>query len=263
MFRKAVEKETDKLKQYLLQEPVYNTFLLADLETYGFDKDYQKIYVEEINGDYRVVYLTFYNNLILAGEAEYLNKEFVNTIKDLGITVVMGRKELVDKVGEFLQIPDQRFQERYLYSKEKITEEQKSNYVIQEAQIEDVDQIYDFLMSIEFLKNMYRSKDMLHQRIKNKEGMHVFVKKGEDIIAHANTTARAEKTVMIGGVGVREEERGKGLASSVVSYLAESVLKENKIPCLFSTYDINTSFMRRIGFKEFGKWGTLELVDEE
>ena len=34
--------------QYLKAEPVYHTFLLSDLECYGFEHEFQQVYMQDI-----------------------------------------------------------------------------------------------------------------------------------------------------------------------------------------------------------------------
>lgn len=260
MVQKAEQKDEQSLKKFLLKDPVYNTFLLSDLETYGFQQEFQKIYFEkDQNSEYQVVYLTFYNNLILAGDPKYLDAGFVRSLKEQGITVVMGRAELVEQVSKILNIPILPSQKKHLYCKEKCMEHEEVDSKIQIASLDDVDKLYDFLMSIDELKNMYQAKEMIVQRIANHEGTHVFIEENGAVIAHANTTAKTEKTVMIGGIGVHPKKRHQGLASNVVAFLAEQSNKEGRIPCLFSQYPEEQSFLKKIGFHEIGFWGALEL----
>ena len=41
--------------QYLKAEPVYHTFLLSDLECYGFEHEFQQVYMQE-KEDWRQYY---------------------------------------------------------------------------------------------------------------------------------------------------------------------------------------------------------------
>ena len=70
----------EELLEYLRGEPVYNTFLLADISNFGFDKEFQNVYAEVEEDVIHGVYLTFYQNLILYSREGRINQEF---LKDL------------------------------------------------------------------------------------------------------------------------------------------------------------------------------------
>lgn len=73
MIRLCEEKDRGQLLNYLQENPIYHTFLLADMEQYGFNHSFQQIYVQEENGECQGVYLRYYHNLILAGEPDYID----------------------------------------------------------------------------------------------------------------------------------------------------------------------------------------------
>ena len=81
--------------QYLKAEPVYHTFLLSDLECYGFEHEFQQVYMQEKEGICEGVVLRYYNNLILS---EFIEKPECKKIAELvtsEITTVMGKGENV------------------------------------------------------------------------------------------------------------------------------------------------------------------------
>lgn len=57
------------LERYLEQEYVFNTFLLADLRLYGASAPFQDTWADVENGVCRAVYMRFYQNLMVYGEA--------------------------------------------------------------------------------------------------------------------------------------------------------------------------------------------------
>lgn len=84
--------------QYLKAEPVYHTFLLSDLECYGFEHEFQQVYMQEKEGICEGVVLRYYNNLILS---EFIEKPECKKIAELvtsEITTVMGKGENVEQV---------------------------------------------------------------------------------------------------------------------------------------------------------------------
>ena len=60
MVRECTEKDKEQLLAYLKEEAVYNTFLLADIEDFGFEEKFQTVYIDEEQGKIKGVYLCFY-----------------------------------------------------------------------------------------------------------------------------------------------------------------------------------------------------------
>ena len=59
MVRECTEKDKEWLLAYLKEEAVYNTFLLADIEDFGFEESFQTVYIDEEQGEIKGVYLFF------------------------------------------------------------------------------------------------------------------------------------------------------------------------------------------------------------
>ena len=123
--------------------------------------------------------------------------------------------------------------------------------------MEDVDDIFAFLQSIDELRHLYTSKQMIVDRIEKNCGVHYIIRRDGKIIAHANSAAQCEATTMIGGVSTAPKERGQGLGGQVVSRLCRDILAKGKTPCLFSIRGEEHNLYHRIGFQKIGEWGTL------
>ena len=132
-----------------------------------------------------------------------------------------------------------------------------SEITVHTAGIRDADRIYQFLMSIDEIKDLYGSKDMIINRIRTGDGVHCFVEKDGEIIGHANSTADNPYTVMIGGVATKREERNQGIAAVIVHKLTADILNQGKTPCLFGKEENHSNLFVEMGFERFGVWGIL------
>ena len=57
MIKKATVVDRERLLALANEAPSENLFIIGDIETYGFDKDYQEIWYEEIDGKMEGIYL--------------------------------------------------------------------------------------------------------------------------------------------------------------------------------------------------------------
>lgn len=252
------------LLSYLKEEAVYNTFLLADIENYGFDKEFQTVYADLEEGKIKGVYLKFYNNFIVYSKEDQVDEGFLEQwFRNWKPEVVMGKAGTVKKMCQLL--PDYHYKEEYLYlleSQEKLNlcfekEKKKAEGTIQKGTLKDVDRIYQFLMSIDEIKALYGSRDMIEERIKTGDGFHYFLEMDGQIIGHANSAASSPYTAMIGGVATAYGERGKGIAARLVFEAAKDILNQGKTPCLFSKRDQENNVYVRLGFEKAGMWSVM------
>lgn len=256
MVRECTEKDKERLLAYLKEEAVYNTFLLADIEDFGFEESFQTVYMDEEQGEIKGVYLCFYQNFLLYCRENEVNISFLEQLFSIYIPdVVMGKTQTVQIVQRILT--EHVLESRGLYLFEDETCLEKENPEIHAAGMEDVDDIFAFLQSIDELRHLYTSKQMIADRIGKNCGVHYIIRRDGKIIAHANSAAQCEATTMIGGVSTAPEARGQGLGGQVVSKLCRDILAKGKTPCLFSIQGEEHNLYHRIGFQKIGEWGTL------
>lgn len=261
MVRICGEKDREILIRYLKQEAVYNTFMLADISDFGFDEEFQTVYMDEEEGKIKGVYLCFYKNLILYSKENEVNLPFLeNLFSGFVPDVVMGKTENIDCVREVLK--DYTGESKVLYLLEETGKLVDGAAEILEAQPEDADDIFDFLQNIPEMRQLYTSKEMIVDRIQKNCGTHYIIKEGGQLVAHANSAAESDFTVMIGGVATAQSRREQKLASQLVSRLCCDILEKGKQPCLFCSREENHNLYVRIGFKKAGLWGTLVKAEK-
>ena len=164
MVRECTEKDKEWLLAYLKEEAVYNTFLLADIEDFGFEESFQTVYMDEEQGEIKGVYLCFYQNFLLYCRENEVNISFLEQLFSSYIPdVVMGKTQTVQIVQRILTEHVLESRGLYLFADETCLE--KENPEIHAAGMEDVDDIFAFLQSIDELRHLYTSKQMIAGRI--------------------------------------------------------------------------------------------------
>lgn len=257
-IRICTEADRNMLNEFLNEKPVFHTFLLSDIEQYGFDKPFQTVYVQEQAGKCQGVFMKYFQNLILAGIENALDYQKIATLVSDEITTIMGNAEIVRCVVKHMsKNSNMIYNNLYIHQTQK---QQAVPFTIQYATLEDVDRIYTFLMSFPEIKNLYAQKDMLINRLEQEEGIHVFIEKDGQIIAHGNSAAAAENTCMMGGICVAKAYRGKGYAKAILQTLCNHIHKQNKIPCIFAPEEKAYSIFTELGFEVYGRWGVAHIT---
>ena len=310
-MRRCDDSDYPMLMRYLEQEPVYHTFMTADIERHGFHKEFQTVYVQESDEGCRGIFLKYYNNFIVAGDGETIDFGEVIPLVTDEITTIMGKAELVKGICAGLERKHVYEQKNLYVLQKKLVQhcvnnsdiapaihtgtasanlavgtatpsirrhassadirhsihgylrnavlEVKEDSGVRIAGLSDVDRMYDFLMDIPQLRPLYFRKDMMENRIRCGEGIHVIMEKEGRIIAHGNSAASTDRTVMLGGIGVRQDCRRQGYASVIMERLCVEIQKNHRTPCIFTGDAASCALCENIGFVKYGFWGTAQM----
>lgn len=260
MITKCDKTHEESLLSCLKEEAVYNTFLLADIANYGFDKGFQTVYGDfDEDGSCQGVYLRFYENLIVYTKtssriaADFLSELF----ESWKPAVVMGKADTVKEIHRLLSSYSYSTRPLYLLDDDTLLMD-TDGFSIQKGVPSDAEAIYEFLMSIDEMKTLYGSKEMIEDRLRTGDGTHYFIKENGVIIGHANSAAVSSCTVMIGGVATAVQRRDKKLASALVSTLCQDILATGRKPCLFCTREKEHNLYYNLGFRKAGDWAVME-----
>lgn len=257
MLRKCTARDKNVLMEYLKEEKEYNTFLLADIATYGFENPCQDVWMEMDDNVCEGVYLRFYTNLLVYSRTDSLKQTSFETIlKKFPVFVIMGKSSTLKDISSVLT-EEYKCSEKQLFSLRTTAKLSNTVSDVLKAEEKDVDDIFEFLGNIPQIRALYTSKEMIRDRIVSGDGVHLFIRDGKTIISHGNSTTEAEQTVMIGGIATDEMYRKKGYASRVVSALCRYILNKDKTPCLFAEDGV-VPFFEGMGFEFLGGWSTLE-----
>lgn len=259
-FEKSDEKEQDALVFFLKHNLYYHTFILSDLYYYGFDKAYQEIYAEKEDGRIKAVFLRYFTNLILAGNPEEESCREIWRLVGEQINTIMGSAEIVKKFsGKNSGITNEP-SIKQLYIMEDHKQLDCGTEKVYTAEEMDIDKIYDFLMTVPEFQSIYGEKDMIRNRISNKEGEHLYYMAEGEIIAHTNTAAETPWACMIGGVAVKPEYQHQGIGHRIVSSAAKRALEKGQMPTVFSECEEEHNLFCDLGFRRVGNWGVLNIT---
>ncbi|MEG1878496.1 MAG: GNAT family N-acetyltransferase [Pseudoflavonifractor sp.] len=251
--------QQETLVRFLERDAVYHTFILSDMLHYGFQAPFQQIYMQTSpGGDCTGVFLRYYHNLILAGEAPGAEFPALWALVGGQVSTVMGKAALVQGLQEACDLKPWSLAVKDLYALPGGEHLLPPLPAAEEADLENVDAIHDFLMQVPQFRALYGEKAMIENRIRQGDGRHLTLTQNGQIAAHANSAAGTELACMVGGVAVAEALRGRGLGHQIVSELCRRLRAGGQTPCLFSDYPPSRSLFCDLGFEKVGTWGVLE-----
>lgn len=267
MIRRLTEANRANVLDYLYQEPNFNIFPIGDIEAFGFDEDFQRVYGEiDDEGSYTSIFLRYRDNAIYYSHKNYFNPEYVDIFNSDKFKYLSGKKQNLEIVEKFLKGYEKR-QMYFAEAKYMINEETKQDYLIKKIESEeDCKHLYKLLSTIsEFATFHQNEDDFVQSKMKSIEmGVTLYIEVKGEVVSSVATTAETTKSAMVVGVATKPEFRNKGLATILMQRLMEIYLRQkNKELCLFYDNPAAGKIYKRLGFNDIGLWLMYEFGEDE
>ncbi|MBO8172246.1 MAG: GNAT family N-acetyltransferase [Bacillaceae bacterium] len=257
MIRKLTNRDHQSVIKFLVEKAALNTFIIGDIENYGYDQDFQEVWGEvDEQGNVTAVLLRYYHAYMFYADGDFDPAPFADIIKqDPDFEVLQGPKEIVSRFRDFISIGDVK--ETYFAELDDgrlLPEEIPDGIRVEKATIDDVDEILALRRQIKEFTIGPNAREMMIRKFKTGAGKIYIIRKEGKMIATASTTAENSYTAMIVGVATLPEYRNRGYATACMAQLCRDLLAEGKKSCLFYDNPAAGSIYRRIGFRETGLW---------
>lgn len=258
MIRKLTELDRQKVLDYLYESPSLNIFIIGDIESFGFESDFQIIYgqFDEMN-NYLSVLLFYLENVVFYSHIDHFDIKWLKILNSYNFLYFSGRKILIDLIYPYLK--GFEYKEMYFAEAKELTSEfvKNNNLTIKKMQTkEDAELLYDFLKSImEFSVNKQEKESFIEGKMKSiNMGVTYFIEEEGKIVSTVAATAETTKNAMIIGVATAKSARNRGLASHLMSFIMSEYFAKNKYLCLFYDNPAAGTIYKRLGFIETEQW---------
>lgn len=265
MIRKLREDDRKNVLQYLYQEPTFNIFIIGDIETFGFDKDFQTIYGEfDDVGNYKSVLLFYNENVVYYSHKNYFNTLYRDILKQHNFNYISGKEDLMKLVQPFL--PDSfSFTPMYFCQATELKQDITITEEIKEVKdINDIEKLYELLVQIdEFgIKNQTKETFMNSAQKGLIMGTKLYIEKDNKAVSTVATTADTTINAMVVGVATDPNYRQNGYASQLMIGLMKKYIHEKKKSlCLFYNNPEAGKIYKRLGFEDIGKWVMMSDIE--
>ncbi|WP_339264475.1 GNAT family N-acetyltransferase [Geobacillus sp. FSL K6-3411] len=258
MIRRLTAEDHQQLFSFLQQDPSFNLFIIGDIESFGYDADFQDVWGQfDDAGSLKAVLLRYYDSYISYAPGDFDADGFARLIGETARTLTIelsGKEEIARQFEGRLALGTKRT----LYFCECRTDEyarqQIGAFSIKKAGLADVDRIVDLRRRIPEFDTRPTARAMLVKGMETNSARTYYIEQDGKMVAAASTTAENSLSAMIVGVCTDPEHRGKGYASAIVAKLVYDLLAEGKMPCLFYDNPDAGRIYHRLGFRDIGLW---------
>lgn len=258
MIIKCDERWVKPIEIYIGRRYPECLYLFLDFKKYGFSVDYVNIWVQLKDEEIVAVILKYHTGMhVFSNSSDYSTKELVGLIKETIPDMICGRKDIIENIIADKEMSEYEVEYGYI----GVCNNVKSPvcYPVLKADKEDFKEIVKLLYQDEGIGASYDFNELSDQLLqRNQQGFvrNYVIKEANKVICHVCTGAEQDNISIISGVVTDERYRGRGLASSLLSYTCQKLLSEGKeVYSVFYT-DAATKLHHSVGFIdncEFGK----------
>lgn len=256
MIRKLKEEDRKNAMAFLSKEPSINLFIIGDIESFGFDMDFQEIWGQfDKDDDLEGILLRFHESFIpYFIKEDFDTTEFKNIIASHDGEITMSGKDTV--INRFDDILETHKRRKTYFCELTDTDNLLSvNYEdIKVAQVDDSERIYNCIGEIKEFNSYLNEVSRIKQKLETNTGRVYYIEDAGKMVSVSQTTAENSMSAMVVGVATLEAYRGQGLMSRCLSKLCLDVLNEGKTLCLFYDNPSAGKVYHKLGFKTIDNW---------
>lgn len=258
MIRKLKESDRLEVLAYLNQEPSYNIFPIGDIETFGFDKDFQRVYADiDENKKYLSVFLRYKEHAIFYTHLESFNLNYLPVFQEDPFDFLSGKTSVLSMVEPYLK----GFTKKQMnFCKATRLTELVDNHAFTIKKLATKDECYklhDLISQISEFTSFHEDpeKYVSSKMSSLAMGMTLYLEEDNKMIATVATTAETTTSAMVVSVATDPLYRNRGLATVLMKELMRIYLYEKKKElCLFYDNPSAGKIYLRLGFEYLGSW---------
>lgn len=260
MIRKLVKKDHNQCLNFLMEKPAENLFIIADINTFGYDEKFQKIWGDfDENNKLRGVLLKYYGSYIPYAPKDFDAKGFAKIFcEDKSAESISGLKSLTSPV--ISHITKQLGETRTLSYAKCTAMNFNSDQIhdVKKATFNDLPKINDlYELTPEFTDK--KAFNRLKHNLSLGLARTYYIEKGGRVVSSISTTAENSLSAMLVSLSTLKEYQGKGLATKCLIKICSDLLEEGKSICLFYDNPVAGKIYKNMGFEDIGTW-TLTYV---
>ncbi|MBT2687636.1 GNAT family N-acetyltransferase [Bacillus sp. ISL-47] len=258
MIRRLTEQDHKMCFRFLKQQPAENLFIIGDIEAYGYEQDFQKVWGEFNEcGDLKAVLLKYEENYIPFAEGTFDAEGFAEImLKDPGFGMMSGLKEVTAQIEPYVSGRIKRKRETYYAKCTALNEaaEHTDTSAVLQASPKDAEKLVELLNSIPEFSDSAITAERKRRVLTDGSSRSYYIVDDGKMVSTASTTAENSLSAMVVGVATAENSKKKGYATQCMVKLCRQLLAENKELCLFYDNPAAGAIYKRIGFEDIGFW---------
>ncbi|MEC1179817.1 GNAT family N-acetyltransferase [Metasolibacillus meyeri] len=260
MIRLLTAADHDICMELVQQQPAENLFIIGDIEAFGYDQPFQKIWGQFEEDKLIAVLLKYESNYVPYTQEAFDVEGFAEIINaDEKMTDLSGLKHIIDQLEPFIGKELFKKQELY-YAKctalKKIYPEQDLQ-AVEKLTRDTIEENVALLKTIPEFASSPTTVESKLRVLESNTGRTYFMREAGVMVSSASTTAENSLSAMVVGVATHANYKKKGYATKCMQKLCGELLDEGRSLCLFYDNPAAGAIYKRLGFEDIGFWNML------
>lgn len=258
MIRRLNQSDHEVCFNILKTRSAENLFIIGDIEAYGYDQEFQKLWGEfNESGELIAVLLKYQENYIPFAAESFNAEGFAEIISnDPDFRFMSGLKEFTEKIEPYL-IKQLKTKRQTYYAKCTRLTSYKNNVDfsnVQQALPQDAEALVELLNSVPEFSDSIITVERKRRTLTDGTSRSFFIMEDKKMVSTASTAAENSLSAMVVGVATLENYKKRGHATTCMFMLCSQLLQEGKELCLFYDNPAAGAIYKRIGFEDIGFW---------
>ncbi len=258
MIRRLTSADHEVCFNLIKNQRAENLFIIGDIEAYGYEQEFQKVWGEfDDTGALVAVLLKYEDNYIPYAPGDFDVEGFAEILrKDPTLKMMSGLKQVTEKFEPYLLEKNQRKRQTYYAKCTKLTTDTKTVDVsiVQQAVPDDAEDLIVLLNSIPEFSNNKMTVERKKRGFEEGVSRSFFIKEDGIMVSTASTAAENSLSAMVVSVATHTNYKKKGHATKCMVKLCSQLLSEEKELCLFYDNPAAGAIYKQIGFEDIGFW---------
>lgn len=258
MIRRLNQSDHEVCFDLLKTRSAENLFIIGDIEAYGYDQKFQKLWGEFNNSGELIAVLLKYEENYIPFATESFNAEgFAEIISnDPAFKFMSGLKEITEKIEPYIDKQLKTKRQTYYAKCTRLTSNKNnvdfSN--VQRAFPNDAEAIVELLNSVPEFSDSIITVERKRRTLTDGTSRSFFIMEDGIMVSTASTAAENSLSAMVVGVATLANYKKRGHATKCMLKLGSQLLLEGKELCLFYDNPAAGAIYKRIGFEDIGFW---------
>lgn len=257
MIRRLNRSDHETCFNLLKMKAAENLFIIGDIEAYGYEQEFQKLWGEfDEKGKLIAVLLKYEDNYIPFAIESFNAEGFAEIMSnDTAFKMMSGLKDITEKIEPYLNKHLKRKRQMYYAKCTRVSSDHHVDFsIVQQATSQAVEALVELLNGIPEFSESTITVERKARGIENGTSRSFFIMEEGKMVSTASTTAENSLSAMVVGVATLENYKKKGYATKCMLKLCSELLDEGKELCLFYDNPAAGAIYKRIGFEDIGFW---------
>lgn len=267
MVREIKNHHLKDVLKLLYKDPVYNCYIISDIETLGLDHPSLSLYGVFYQDEIKSILMIFNRYAFYYSQTDEVNDEMIRLILDKQLFSISGSSDSIKYIKSHLNPNKETLYQLAILSDDDRIEHDFKDFDIRILENDyELEHLYHMLFDItEFNVNSLTLDEFIEEKkVINKAGRTYGLYDHQELCSTASTLSETKQYAVINGVATKSAYRNRGYARKIIDQIIYDyrTLKKKQL-ILYYDHPVAAKMYLEKGFRPYGVWISLDLKKSE